>query len=126
MFEQFRAWFNAPVITTINEGLRAMTSREETAYSNLTATIESVRSGWTSLVAERDSYKAALEQADADQAQAVQDALAADSDHDAAAIEQADASLAELVAQPAPESQPEPAPEAPADGDVPVDGDQPA
>ncbi len=94
-----------------------MANREQAAYENLTATIQSVQSGWTALVAERDQYKAALEQADADEAAAVAAALEADSEYDADRIEAADAALADLVAQPPAEGG-EPTP---VEGDAPVD-----
>jgi hypothetical protein len=92
------------VVNEIPARLREMESRmanrEQAAYENLSATIQSVRDGWTALVAERDQYKAALEAADADEAAAVAAALEADSEYDAEKIETADAQLAELVAQP--------------------------
>lgn len=80
-----------------------MAAREDAAYEKLSASIQTVKDGWASLVAERDQYKAALEAADANQAAAVQAALDADSDVDAGKVEAADAALAELVAVPAPE-----------------------
>lgn len=80
-----------------------MAAREDAAYEKLNASIQTVKDGWASLVAERDQYKAALESADADKAAAVQAALDADSEVDAAKVEAADAALAELVPAPAPE-----------------------
>lgn len=90
----------------LDRKLDAMSEREDAAYAQLNSTIQTVKDGWASLVAERDQYKAALEQADAEKAQAVADVLAADSDVDAAKVEAADAALAELNAQPAQPAEP--------------------
>jgi len=84
----------------------SMAAREDAAYEQLNTSIQTVKDGWAALVAERDQYKAALEQADATRAQAVADALEADSDVDAGKIEAANAALNELVA-PAPPAEPE-------------------
>ena len=83
-----------------------MAAREDAAYEQLNTSIQTVKDGWAALVAERDQYKTALEQADATRAQAVADALEADSDVDAGKIEAANAALNELVA-PAPPAEPE-------------------
>ena len=102
----------------LNNIWRTLMAREDENYARLSATVENVKTGWASLVAERDEYKAALAGVDAEKAQAVADALAADSEHDADAIAQVEASLAELVpGQPV---------EVPADDAPPAGGDTPA
>ena len=90
----------------LSKDVQIMAAREDAAYDKLNATIQTVKDGWASLVAERDALKAALEQADANAAAQVQAALDADSDVDASKVEAADAALAELFA---------PAPAPPAD-----------
>lgn len=74
-----------------------MTSREEASRAQLTATVEQVKTAFTSLQTERDEYKAALESADADKAAAIQTALDQDSEHDADAIDAVNSALSELV-----------------------------
>lgn len=81
----------------ITKELANMAEREDAAYEKLYATITTVKDGWASLVAERDALKAALEDADADKAAAVQAALDADSNVDAEKVEAADAALADLI-----------------------------
>lgn len=93
---------NTARLNRIEKELTAMAAREDQAFSDLNATIQTVKEGWASLIAERDALKAALEAADADAAAQVQAALDADSDVDAAKVEAADAALAELVATPEP------------------------
>ena len=92
-------------VDQLQKDVQIMAAREDQAYENLNATIQTVKDGWASLVAERDALKAALENADANAAAQVQAALDADSDVDASKVEAADAALAELVA-PAPEPAP--------------------
>jgi len=75
-----------------------MAEREDAAYANLTATIQTVKDGWAAQLAKIAALEAALAEADAEQAAAVADALAADSEFDAAKVEAADAALAELTA----------------------------
>ena len=91
-------------IDTLIRKVDRMAAREDAAYEKLNASIQTVKDGWASLVAERDALKAALESADADAAVRVQEALDADSEVDAGKVEAADAALAELVATPAPEA----------------------
>lgn len=93
---------NTARLNHLRKEIATMAAREDQAYANLNASIQTVKDGWSSLVAERDALKAALEEENATRAQAVQDALDADSEVDAAKVEAADAALNELVAQPAP------------------------
>jgi hypothetical protein len=86
-------------LDSLSRKVDIMSEREDQAYANLNATILTVKDGWASLVAERDALKAALEQADADAAVRVQEALDADSEVDAGKVEAADAALAELSVQ---------------------------
>lgn len=74
-----------------------MASREQDSYAKLTATVEQVKTAFTSLQTERDEYKAALEGADADKAAAIQSALEQDSEHDADAIDAVNSALSQLV-----------------------------
>lgn len=85
-------------VETLIRKVDIMAQREDQAYADLTATILTVKDGWASLVAERDALKAALENADADAAVRVQEALDSDSDVDAGKVEAANAALAELSA----------------------------
>lgn len=82
---------------TIRRLEERMGAREDAAYEALNANIAAVKEGWASLTAERDALKAALEEADADKAAAVQDALDADSEVDASKVEAASAALDELA-----------------------------
>ena len=91
---------NTARLNHLRKEIATMAAREDQAYENLNASIQTVKDGWASLVAERDALKAALEEENATRAQAVQDALDADSEVDAAKVEAADAALNELVAQP--------------------------
>ena len=72
-------------------------AREDDNYAKLTATVDQVKTAFTSLRTENEQLRAALEQAAADQVAAVDEALAADSEHDADAIAAVEASLAEIV-----------------------------
>lgn len=85
----------------ITREITTMGAREDAAYQQLSADIQTVKDGWAALVAERDALKEALQNADANAAAQVQAALDTDSDIDAAKVEAADAALASLVA-PAP------------------------
>lgn len=84
-------------IIQLQKDVKLMAAREDAAYEQLNATIQTVKDGWASLIAERDALKAALENADANAAAQVQAALDADSEVDASKVEAADAALAELV-----------------------------
>lgn len=95
-------------IIQLQKDVKLMAAREDAAYEQLNATIQTVKDGWASLIAERDALKAALENADANAAAQVQAALDADSEVDASKVEAADAALAELVP-------PAPQPEEPAE-----------
>lgn len=88
-----------------------MAEREDAAYARQAELIQSVKDGWGSLVTENAALKEALENADADAARRVQEALDADSNVDAGKVEAANSALDELLNPPAP--QPEPAPEEP-------------
>ncbi len=93
----FRSWVLEPVIDRITELRENLMDREAENYAKLTATVESVKSAFTSQRTEIEQLRAALEQADADAVRRVDEALAADSEHDADAIAAVDASLSELV-----------------------------
>lgn len=88
-------------LNNITREITTMGAREDAAYQQLSADIQTVKDGWAALVAERDALKEALQNADANAAAQVQAALDTDSDIDAAKVEAADAALASLVA-PAP------------------------
>lgn len=98
-------------------------SREAENFARLNATVANVKTAWASLVAERDEYKSALEGVDAQQAQAVADALANDSEHDADAIAAVEAELSSLVPNQPVEVPAEETPtnETPAEGDAPAE-----
>lgn len=91
---------NSIRLNNLKKEITAMAAREDQAYADLNATIQTVKDGWASLIAERDALKTALEAANGDVAAQVQAALDADSDVDAAKVEAADAALAELVTPP--------------------------
>jgi hypothetical protein len=119
-------WRDSPAIRTavvdtiplLLQGLEArMSAREDETRAELTAAIDGALSAYDAVVAERDEYKAALEQADADKAAAVAAAVAEtneandnlDADFNAGQVEK----LRRLQAQPEPEPEPpveEPAP----------------
>lgn len=93
----------AKAIEDIKKELIAMSEREDAAWARQAELIQSVKDGYAALVAERDAWKKAAEDAGA--------ALEADSLADADKVEAANAALEELVPAPAPEPQPEPTPE---------------
>jgi hypothetical protein len=73
-------------------------AREDENYAKLTATVDQVKTAFTSLRTENQQLRDALEAAEVDAVRRVDEALAADSEHDADAIAAVEASLAEVVA----------------------------
>lgn len=86
-----------PRFDAILKEIQIMGQQTDAGLAHLKDDLSKVRDGWASLVAERDQYKAALENADADKAAAVASALEADDAHDAASIQEADALVHDLV-----------------------------
>lgn len=86
-------------INNITRELTKMAEREDAAWARQAELIQSVKDGYSALVAERDAWKKAAEDAGA--------ALEADSLADAEKVEAGNAALEELVSPPAPEPAPE-------------------
>lgn len=97
---------------TIQKEIQIMATREELAWSDFSAKIETIKQGWAAKDAEIANLRAQLANAGADTANQVQAALDADSAVDATKVEAANVALDELVvpAQPEPEPTPEPEP----------------
>lgn len=103
-------------IDQLSKDVQIMATREEQAWSDFSAKIETIKQGWAAKDAEIANLRAQLANAGADTAAQVQAALDADSAVDATKVEAANVALDELVVPPAqPEPEPAPVDEAPAD-----------